>query len=434
MLWSKLFIPTLRDESQPLLARAAYVRGAAYLYLGQRALRKMKGIVREEMIAIGGQEFGAGANLLHLARELRSYRQLPQIWYRVEESYSFDLTAEGREESYRKHDGAYRRIFERCGLKYAAAGGEITEEIADPPGDFAPEEFHTPGQRTIADIAAFTGLPETSQMKSLVMVAGGEPVLALVRGDHQLSEAKCAAVLGVSEIRAARADEIRDLFGADAGSLGPVGTGKVRIIADEALRGRRNMIAGANKNDYHLRHVTPGEDFEAEFLDLRDKGSGELGRLLRLSAHLPDLHVTSEEGRDVTPAVGRYSIHLERILETAAELHRDEEGLVLPPSITPFAVVVTPVHPTQLETAHKIYEKLRAAGADALLDDRDLRPGVKFKDADLIGVPYRINVGRKMAEGVAEMVERKSRQLTEVLAENIVERWRDATRSTAAPS
>lgn len=426
MLWSKLFIPTLRDESQPLLARAGYMRGSAYLYLGQRALRKMEGVVREEMIAIGGQEFGAGANLLHLARELRSYRQLPQIWYRAQESYSFDLTADSREESCRKHDRAYRRIFDRCGLKYAA-DEEITEEIADPPGDLVPEEFHTPGQRTIADIAAFTGLPETSQMKSLVMVAGGEPVLALVRGDHQLSETKCAAVLGVSEIRAARAEEIRDLFGADAGSLGPVGVtrmgiDKIRIIADEALRGRRNMIAGANKNDYHLRHVTPGEDFEAEFLDLRDKGGGELGRLLRLSAHLQDLHVTSEEGRDMIPAVGRYSIHLERILEVVADLHRDEDGLALPSSIAPFSVVVTSVHPTQLEAAHKIYEDLLAAGADALLDDRDLRPGVKFKDADLIGVPYRINVGRKMAEGSVEMMVRKSRQLTEVRVEEVAER------------
>ena len=422
MLWSKLFIPTLREESQPLLARAGYMRGSAYLFLGQRALRKMEGIVREEMNAMGTQEFGAGANLLHLARELRSYRQLPQIWYRVEESYSFDLTAADREESYRKHEDAYRRIFDRCGVKYAAAGEESTEEIADPPGDLEPEEFPTPGQRTIADIAAFTGLPETSQMKSLVMVAGGEPVLALVRGDHQLSETKCAAVLGASDIRPARAEEIRDLFGADAGSLGPVRVTNVRITADEALRGRRNMIAGANKNDYHLRHVTPGEDFEAEFLDLRHKSGSDLARLLRLSAHLPDLHVTSEEGRDVTPAVGQYSVHLERVLEAAAEQHRDQDGLVLPSSIAPFSVVVTSVHPTQLEAAHKIYEDLLAAGADALLDDRDLRPGVKFKDADLIGVPYRINVGRKMAEGLVEMVERKSRQLTEVGVENIVER------------
>ena len=194
------------------------------------------------------------------------------------------------------------------------------------------------------------------------------------------------------------------------------------------------MIAGANKNDYHLRHVTPGEDFEAEFLDLRDKGCDEMARLLRLSAYLLDLHVTSEEGRDVVPAVGRYSIHLERILEVAAEQQRDEDGLVLPTSIAPFSVVVTPVHPTQLEAAHKIYEELLSAGADALLDDRDLRPGVKFKDADLIGVPYRINVGRKMAEGLVEMVERESRQLIEVPVERIVERWTDATRSTAAPS
>jgi prolyl-tRNA synthetase len=421
MLWSRLFIPTLRDDGQPLLARAGYKRGSAYLYLGQRVLRKMEGMVREELNAMGGQEFGGSTNLLTLARELRSYRQLPQIWYRTEESYSFDLTGGGREESYRKHEGAYRRILDRCGLKYSDGDGERGGP-PDPPGDLLPEEFHTPGQKTIADIAAFTGLPEATQIKSLVMVAGGEAVLALVRGDHHLSEAKCAAVLGASDIRPARAEEIHDLFGADAGSLGPVGVTNVRIVADEALRGRRNMIAGANKNDYHLRHVTPGEDFEAEFLDLRDKTRGELVGLLRLSAHLPDLHVTSEEGRDVVPAVGRYSIHLEHILDAMAEQHRDADGLVLPSSIAPFSAVVTPVHSTQLEPAHKIYEELLAAGADGLLDDRDLRPGVKFKDADLIGVPYRINVGRKMAEGVVEMVERKSRQLTEVRVEEIVER------------
>jgi len=433
MLWSKLFIPTLRDESQPLLARAGYMRGPAYLYLGQRVIRKMEDLVREEMNALGAQEFGRGADLLHMARELRSYRQLPQIWRRAEESFSFDLTVEGREESYRGHEAAYRRILNRCGLEYSDAGGEPGSPV-DPPGDLAPQEFPTPGQKTIADIAAFTGLPEAAQIKSLVMVADGEPVLALVRGDHQLSQAKCAAVLGASDIRPARADEIRDLFGADAGSLGPVGMTKVRIIADQALRGRRNMIAGANKNDFHLRHVTPGEDFEAEFLDLREKAGGELVRLLRLSAHSLVLRVTGEDGRDVTLAVGRYSIHLERILAAAGEQHRDADGLALPSSIAPFSVVVTPVHPTQLEAAYKIYGDLLAAGADALLDDRDLRPGVKFKDADLIGVPCRINIGRKMAEGLVEMVERKSRQLTEVRVESLVERWTDATRSTAAPS
>src|SRR5690349_6289160 len=125
MLWSRLFIPTLRDDGQPLLARAGYKRGSAYLYLGQRVLRKMEGMVREELNAMGGQEFGGSANLLTLARELRSYRQLPQIWYRTEESYSFDLTGGGREESYRKHEGAYRRILDRCGLKYSDGDGEL---------------------------------------------------------------------------------------------------------------------------------------------------------------------------------------------------------------------------------------------------------------------------------------------------------------------
>jgi prolyl-tRNA synthetase len=182
----------------------------------------MEGMVREEMIAMGGQEFGAGANLLTLARELRSYRQLPQIWYRAEESYSFDLTGEGREKSYRMHEAAYCRIFDRCGCENSPVDSELGGR-PDPPGDLAPEEFHTPGQKTIADIAAFTGLPETSQMKSLVMVAGGAPVLALVRGDHQLSEAKCAAVLA--------------------------GCGKKRIICDVRTNGVVYVICEATTNN-----------------------------------------------------------------------------------------------------------------------------------------------------------------------------------------
>src|SRR4029077_14133674 len=147
--------------------------------------------------------------------------------------------------------------------------------IADPEGDYAPESFHTPGRKTIADIADFTGLPETSQMKSLVLVADGRPVLALVRGDHSLNETKFAHAMQAAEFRPAHADEIRELFGAEAGSLGPVGVKNLRIVADEALRGRRNMIAGANKNDYHLRHVTPGEDFQPEYFDLRQVVPGD---------------------------------------------------------------------------------------------------------------------------------------------------------------
>ncbi len=257
--------------------------------------------------------------------ELRSYKQLPQIWYQIQtkfrdeprpksgllrvrqflmkDSYSFDIDAEGLDVSFRKHHDAYVRIFARCGIEAipveansGAMGGSQSMEFMVPsnagediivvcPGchyaanlekaishqvppavedaetDAAPEEFHTPGKKTIAEVSAFTGLPTTSQMKSVVMVAGDKPVLALLRGDHQLNETKLSEMMGVAEVRAAAPAEIVEWFGADPGSLGPIGVTKLRVIADLALEGRRNMITGANKNDYHLRNVTPGRDF-----------------------------------------------------------------------------------------------------------------------------------------------------------------------------
>src|SRR5579871_719193 len=391
MLWSKLFIPTLRENpaeaevpSHQLLLRAGYIRQLAagiynYLFLAQRSLLKIQQIVRQEMDAIGGQEMLLpglnpaeiwqesgrwdimGENLFRLkdrfqrdlclgmtheevmtsiARgELRSYKQLPQIWYQIQtkfrdeprpksgllrvrqflmkDSYSFDMDQAGLDAAYEKHYQAYCRIFDRCGLEYTAVeahsgamGGSQSHEFmvaseagedfvavcrgcgysanlekavsvasdaaaADPGGDLTPEEFHTPGRKTIAEVANFTGLPETSQMKSLVMVVDGKPLLALLRGDHQLSETKFGTIAGDPEFRPAHPEEIREWFGAEAGSLGPVGVKNMPILADLALQGRRNMIAGANKDDHHLRHVTPGEDFEAEYKDLRQVSAGD---------------------------------------------------------------------------------------------------------------------------------------------------------------
>src|SRR5689334_8976974 len=439
MLWSKLFIPTLRENpaeaevpSHQLLLRAGYVRQLSagiysYLFLAQRSLLKIQQIVREEMNAIGAQEFylpalnpaelwhesgrwdAMGDNLFRLKDRfgrplclamtheeamtavarglLRSYKQLPQIWYQIQtkfrdeprpksgllrvrqftmkDSYSFDIDAAGLDVSYEKHRAAYGRIFDRCGLEYAAVeahsgamGGSQSHEFMvvsdagedfvvrggdyaanlekavsvprppaapDPQGDLEPEEFHTPNVKTIAEVAQFTGLPETSQMKSLVMVADGSPLLALLRGDHHLSEAKLASVLD-AEVRPAQPDELRQWFGADAGSLGPVGVKNVRILADTALRGRRNMIAGANRNDYHLRNVTPGEDFPAEFHDLRQAAEGDasaLGHIFKLGnkySKSKDLHVTAESGEEIAPFMGIYALDIGRILSAAAEL------------------------------------------------------------------------------------------------------------------
>jgi prolyl-tRNA synthetase len=552
MHWSKLFIPTLRENpaeaevvSHQLLLRAGYIRQLSagiysYLFLAQRSLLKITQIVREQMDAMGAQEMllpalhpaelwqesgrweVMGDNMFRLkdrfgrdlclgmtheevmtaiARgELRSYKQLPQIWYQIQnkfrdeprpksgllrvrqftmkDSYSFDLDAAGLDASYQKHHQAYRRIFDRCGLDYmvveaysGAMGGSQSHEfmvasdagedfvaqctkcgysanlekavsqprapeVDDPEADLAPEQFHTPGRKTIAEVAEFTGLPETLQMKSLVMVAGDQPVLALLRGDHQLSETKFASLMGAGEIRPAHPEEMRRWLGADAGSLGPVGVTKLRIIADSALQGRRNMIAGANREDYHLRHVTPGEDFTAEFHDLRQVAAGdrcidcggplelrktiEIGHIFKLGykyAESMGLRVLNADGAEVPVIMGSYGIGIERILSAAVEQRHDKDGMALPVSIAPFVVVVTPVNsaePAQRRAAEEIYRTCLALGLDALLDDRDERPGVKFKDADLIGIPFRITVGKKLAQAMVELGERHGKKSADV--------------------
>ncbi len=552
MLWSKLFIPTLREDpaeaevaSHRLLLRAGYIRQLSaglysYLFLAQRSLLKIQAIVREEMNAIGGQEMHLpalhpaeiwqesgrwdimGDNMFRLkdrfgrdlclgmtheeimtavARgELRSYKHLPQIWYQIQtkfrdeqrpksgllrvrqflmkDSYSFDIDQAGLDAAYDSHYKTYCRIFDRCGLKYmpveahsGAMGGSQSHEfmvisdagedfvavckdcgysanlekavskpstpgIADPEGDLAPEEFHTPGRKTIAEVSAFTKLPETSQMKSLVMVADGKPVLVLLRGDHQLSETKFGAIVSDPEFRTARPDEILAWFGAEAGSLGPVGVKNMPILADQALAGRRNMIAGANKDDYHLRNVTLGEDFEAEMHDLRQVGAGdeclrcdgkldvcktvEVGHIFKLGYKYSEnmgLRVLGADGKELTPIMGSYGIGIERVLTCAIELYHDKDGMVLPASIAPFQVVVTPANcsdAAQSQAARTIYEGCLALGLDTLLDDRDERPGVKFKDADLIGIPFRIVIGKKLGSGMVELVDRKTKQTVDV--------------------
>ena len=555
MLWSKLFIPTLRENpaeaevaSHQLLLRAGYIRQLSagiynYLFLAQRALLKITGIVRQEMDAIGGQEMllpalnpaevwqesgrwdVMGDNLFRLkdrfgrdlclgmtheevmtviARgELRSYKQLPQIWYQIQtkfrdeprpksgllrvrqfimkDSYTFDMDQAGLDVAYDRHYQAYCRIFERCGLRYlvveahsGAMGGSQSHEFMvesdagedlvavcagcgyaanlekaaaepaaplaeDPEGDRAPEEFHTPGRKTIAEVSEFTGLPETSQMKSLVLVADGKPVLVMLRGDHQLNEAKIAAVVNDPEYRPAHPEEIQRWFGAAAGSLGPLGVKNMPILADRALVGRRNMIAGANRDDHHLRHVTLGEDFQAEIHDLRQVAAGdlcqkcgarldirktvEIGHIFKLGYKYSEsmgLRVLNADGKEVTPIMGSYGIGIERILCAAIELYHDKDGMILPAAIAPFQVVITPANnsaPAQAEAARKIYRDCLDLGMDALLDDRDERPGVKFKDADLIGVPFRVVVGKKLSGGLVELVERKTRQAVDVAVE-----------------
>jgi prolyl-tRNA synthetase len=439
--------------------------------------------------------------------ELRSYKQLPQIWYQIQtkfrdeqrpksgllrvrefimkDSYSFDMDAVGLDVAYQKHYEAYRRIFARCGLAVipveahsGSMGGSQSMEfmvpsdagedlvvncpacgyaanmekavsrptppaMEDPAGDAAPEEFHTPGRKTIAEVSEFTHLPPSSQMKSLVMVADGKPVLAMLRGDHQLSETKFAeAAGGAREVRPAHPAEISDWFGADPGSLGPVGITKMRILADTALEGRCNMIAGANRNDYHLRNVTPGRDFRPAYHDLRQVTAGdgcascgaqlriektiEVGHIFKLGYRYSEamgLRVLAADGQEVTPIMGSYGIGIERILCSSIEQNNDDAGMFLPSMIAPFAVIVTPVNnadPASREAAQKVYSDCLAAGIDALYDDRDERPGVKFKDADLIGVPWRVTIGKKLPQGVVELVVRRDRAVRDVALDNVV--------------
>lgn len=557
MRWSQIFIPTLREvpaeaeaPSHQLLLRAGYVRQVAagvyaYLLLAQRSFLKINRIIREEMNRMGAQEFYLpalnpaelwkesgrydlfGATLFkfkdrnqhdmclgvtheeemtNIARsEIRSYKQLPQMWYQIQEkfrdeprpksgllrlrqfmmkdSYSFDLDEEGLDKSYYKHYHTYCRIFERCGLKYVIAeaysgamGGTVSHEfmvptnsgedsiamcecgyaanlekaisvvapVEDPAGDAEPEPFSTPGQKTIDDLVNFTGEPAERMIKTLVYIVESKPVVILLRGDHALSETKLASVLQSTQFRPATPEEAQSLHGAQLGSLGPVGIkGKgVRILADQSLKGRRNLIAGANQDDTHLRNVTPERDFNAEYADIRVAQAGdlcprcskplrvsvavELGHVFKLGRRYSEaMHATvlDPNGKEVPMSMGSYGIGVERILTAAVEQNYDADGMFLPLAIAPFDVILTAANmddPRVSAAAEKLYQQLQELGIDVLFDDRDERPGVKFKDADLIGVPYRVTLGKKkLAQGLGEIYQRSTRQVHDANLEGL---------------
>jgi prolyl-tRNA synthetase len=569
--WSQLFIPTLREApadaevaSHKFLVRAGYIRQLAagiysYLFLGQRSFNKIIAIVREEMDRIG-QEFYLPAlhprelwevsgrwsvmgdnlfrlkdrkntelclamtheeNMTEIARkELRSYKQLPQIWYQIQskfrdeprprsgllrvrqflmkDSYSFDIDDAALDVSYQKHRETYCRIFDRCGLKYlvieahsGAMGGSQSEEFMvyspagedqivscascgyaanlekatsklEPVEDLASEgnggplEVHTPGKRTIEEVAEYLGVSPKNKIKTLALMidsqdgkagkARAQGVVVLMRGDHQLNEAKLSTALAGEETRPMHDEEIQSLFGSPAGFLGPLGIDWARnlddvskpiLIVDKALEHRTNLIAGANKENYHLKNITPGKSFQPTvFADLRSVSTGEAcpncGASLRMAAAVEVGHifklgykysesmgarVLDKNGKEVMPIMGCYGIGIERILTAAIEQSNDENGFWLPPQIAPFDIVVTPTNVSDHKlksTAEDIAARLEAAGYEVLLDDRDERPGVKFKDADLVGIPFRVNVGKKVTDGTVEVVQRSTRQSRDV--------------------
>ncbi|HEY6015232.1 MAG TPA: proline--tRNA ligase, partial [Gaiellaceae bacterium] len=522
---SQLFLPTLREDpsdaeavNHKLLVRGGFVRqltaGAwTFLPLGWRVHRKVEQIIREEQDAIGAQEMlmpvltpaelwqksgryqypevfkfkdrKGGDYVLPMtheetvawhAREIQSYRQLPQMLYHfsikerdeprpgkglirlrefiMKDAYSFDRDEEGLAVQFERQRAAYHRIFERCGVTVHAVeaesgmmGGSESVDFLAPAGagqnvlvtcengDFAadaevargvprapafpapldgPEEIETPGVTTIEALAELLGIDPAATSKAMPVVRDdGTLVLGLLRGDDRLEEAKMQAALG-SGYRPATDDEILQAFGAEGGSLGPVGFDG-EIVADELLR-EGQFVTGANRTGFHLRGVEHGRDFQARFADLRSPREGdrcpkcggalsfqtaiELGHIFKLGTRysLPlDASFLDEDGKEKPLIMGSYGIGPARLMAAVVEQSHDEHGIVWPASIAPYDVHVVAL-PGVEEQALEAAEALSAAGKDVLVDDRDLRAGEKFADADLIGIPTRVTVGRKTLE------------------------------------
>ena len=553
---AKSLLPTLREDpadaealSHKLMLRAGLVRqlGAGiyvYLPLGHRVHDKITAIIREEMNAIGGQEITMPViqpaeiwqksgrwdgipemfklkdrwgrdmvlGMTHeeviawlAAREIRSYRDLPQIWYQIQtkerdearprsgvlrtrefvmkDSYTLDPDVAALEKSYAAHEAAYRRIFARCGLRFHVAhsdtgmmGGLGAHEFLAPcaAGEdeialcagcgyaanveiargvpavpvFPPagrEEVATPNARTIAQVSELLKIDPRLTIKSLLYSTPAGFVLALVRGDHAIHERKLARVVG-PEFRAAQPEEIAQQLGAPAGSVGPVGA-RMGVIADEALR-EGVYVVGANREGVHLRGVVPGRDFEARFADLHGVTAGEacgqcgrplavetvieIGNIFKLGTKYSEAlgaMYLDESGKEQPIVMGSYGIGPARIAATAIEQNADADGIVWPVAIAPFRVhivVVSLRDAGQVAAAEEIYRACQAAGFEALLDDRDERPGVKFKDADLLGMPVRVTIGNALAkDGVVEIKERRApRRESRVAKDQVVDALR----------
>ncbi|HSG80468.1 MAG TPA: proline--tRNA ligase [Acidimicrobiia bacterium] len=439
-----------------------------------------------------------------LAAELSSYKQLPQLWYHfqtkfrdeprpksgllrvreftMKDSYSLDVDQAGLDVQFDNHYAAYTRIFERLGLTaipvqassgvmggsesvefmvessageddiaicdscgYAANLEKATSalsEIDDEPWEGEAERFATPDIRTIAGLAeTFDFARGDRQIKTLVYIAEDEPVLVLLRGDHQLQEQKLVDALGTTRLRPAHGEEIVDLMGASAGSLGAVGVSGLRIVADPALQGRTNMTTGANEDDWHLRGVGVSRDIAVdEWVELRTVEAGEacvacgaplairrvieIGHIFKLGTTYTEAlgaAVLDESGQERVIVMGSYGIGVGRSVAVIIEANHDDKGIVWPVSVAPFEAVVTVVKgddPTTAAAAERIYEGLLARGVDAIIDDRAERPGVKFADAELVGIPYRITVGpRGLAEGFVEIVRRSDGDVDQVAPE-----------------
>jgi prolyl-tRNA synthetase len=532
---TQLHLPTLRDDpadaeaaSHRLLVRGGYIRQVSaglwtYLPLGWRVHEKVVQIIREEMNAIGAQEMSAPVltpaelweqsgrykipevfklqdragrrfvlplsheeTFTFHAREIQSYRQLPQAWYHfqtknrdeprprggllrvrefvMKDSYSFDRDEHGLARSFELHRQAYHRVFERCGLEFYSVqaesgmmGGSASSDFLCPAGsgenvlvtcengDYAadleiargiprrpqfpdghdgPVEVETPGVTTIEALAEYLDVDPAATSKAMPVVKeDGTLVLGLIRGDDRLEQAKLFTALG-SDYRPATDEEIREAFGADPGSLGPVGFGG-EILADEALRDGQ-FVTGANRTGWHLRGVEHGRDFEARFADLRQPQEGDAcpvcGGALRFQTAIEVGHIfkldtfysepmgatyLDEDGRERPLVMGCYGIGPGRVMAAVVEQHHDANGIVWPPELAPFDVHVVALTGGSTEVLQLAEEVERAAeetGLAVLLDDREARPGEKFADADLVGAPWRVTVGRKsLDDGLVDL-------------------------------
>jgi prolyl-tRNA synthetase len=521
---SKLFLPTLREPpadaeaaSHRLLVRGGFIRQVGtglwtFLPLGWRVHQKVVQIIREEMDALGAQEMlcpvltpaelwertgriaipevfkltdrsgrhfvlplSHEETMTFHARELQSYKELPQVWYHfstkerdeprprggllrvrefiMKDSYSFDRDEAGLDESFDRHAEAYARIFERCGLEVylveaesGIMGGKESSGFLAPTGSgenelmrcengdyFAdieaargiprppefpeklpePEDIETPGVTTIEGLAETLGVDAAATSKAMPVVTGDRVVLALVRGDDRLSEEKLMTLFQAA-FRPATDEEIRATFGAGGGSIGPVGV-DVEVVADESLR-EGQYVAGANRDGWHLRGVEAGRDYQPVFADIRQATEGdacpfcggrllvhpaiEVGHIFKLGTFHSDAFGATyldEDGTERTIVMGSYGIGPARTIAAIVEQHHDEHGVAWPRSVAPYDVHVVAL-PGVEQQAEEAAGALEAAGAEVLLDDREARAGEKFADADLIGCPLRVTVGKKTAD------------------------------------
>ncbi len=553
MRLSKYFVPTLKEvpndavvTSHILMLRAGMVRMVSagiysFLPLGYIVVKKISEIIREEMDAIGGQEFhlpalnpkeiweetnrvdAFGDILFHVKNReyvlaptheeimtyharnvVKSYKDMPQIWYQIQtkfrneprprsgvirgrqflmkDSYSFDTSWEALDKSYDLHDQAYRKIFDRCGLKYfvvgassGAMGGTGSEEfmVKSEAGEdtvaycescgYAANvevavsrvsvrvreresknlfEINTPNVKSIDELCDFLKINETQCAKSRIYIHNSEPVLILMLGNDEVNETKLEKVLG-GNVRPGHPDELKEITGADAGSIGPVGF-KGRIIADHRLKDANNMFSGANKNDYHIGGIDFLRDVKTvEYADLRIVKSGEgcpkcdkkldvfsaieLGHIFKLGTKYSEAmgaRFIDEKGEEHPIIMGSYGIGVERIMACFIEQHHDDKGIVWDKLLAPFdlhLIALNLKNELVVNTSEKIFSELQLNGIKVLFDDRDAAAGFKFNDADLLGMPIQVVIGeKKLKDGKCEVKIRKTGERFDVELNNIL--------------